>query len=1679
MKKAFRKTFKQVSAIALALGVVVTSAGFNKVPVYAQQGEKKTTDSKTIEDLNKTALSVLSNSNNKLSKEEDKKDPKEVVRIIVELNEEPAIEKTKDDDYTNQTKKIEKEVKNNQSDVIKKVEELTGASVINQSSYLVNSFSIEAARGYIDQIKSLKGVKNVYEASSVKTEMDSALEIGNVLNAWKNGKKTGYQGEGVVVSIIDTGVNYEHKDMALEKNVKTKHSKSWWENQIKLLGYGKYYSKKVPFGYSYSNGNDEVLNDRSTHGYHVAGITAANGKPNDGMESIQGVAPKAQVIGMQVFTADPNNSSAYTDDIVKAIEDSVKLDADVINMSLGSDSGFDTDADFIEAAVEKAYQAGVVSAISAGNSGTSDSLRGDNTSYKEAINLVDDAMIGSPSAYKNSLSVASYNNNSVYQDVLKIKQNGKEIGSYPATTVDGDKKWSDLKDTYELVDCGKGNKEECEKVDVKGKIAVIKRGDITFTQKAANAIDAGAIGVVLYNSDAYPNAYIAPSVDSKIPFVSISNNAGKELLKNMKDNGATGYSFAQGKDFKENVNAGQNKEEMSNFSSWGPTPTLDIKPEISAPGGMIYSLNSGKAGYQYMSGTSRASPYVAGAEALIKQSMNKRKLSFAGSKNVDFMKEVIMNTAKPVINKNSQTPYSVRYQGAGLLDVADATEVNVTATYKGEACVELRQIPKGTKDVNFDITFTNYGSKKETYNFAPDKVYINGVSDSNEDVIKEVQGASVTYNQSQITVPKKGKVTVTATLHLTKDYTENSYVESFLHFENTDGISLGMPVLGFYGNWGTEKIIDSPIYEEDSYYGKTGLTDGKNTYLGEDYFSTQKEGQINKDYISISPNNDGVLDGAYPYLTMLRNANQMSMRIEDANGALVSDLGTIDYIQKSALEHEGQGSFATLINNKIGWDGTVYNQATGNPVTVKDGQYYFVIKANIGFAETDAQELKIPIKVDTVKPVISTTVGKIGDKYYAYITGSDDSSGLAGQMYVAVGSKNQKEGQKVLLKDLDSIENADGTKTYTYDITQQVNKNQGKENYLYVMGLDNAGNISDNYSIFIPSKIKTVTFDNLEDQMTVEKDGVYTFTGSLPAGSALTMTTADGTVSNATVSGTNFTCDVALVKGDNTIVVKATKDNKSIFEKTYKVKVEAKDKNAPTVDVDLQDSSANVVTTDKKTSNNATVNLIYVADNGADKINARVKANDENEFSIEAVSDITKEQLIKDTAKGQFITDILLKDKSKDYDLYVFHVKDVAGNEAEYDYYVYHGSVSDAKKFFNLSFKMTSENFSSVMKLNPSKLNNDGTYTIKGKVNFEPSVFKIGETPVKVNKDGTFTHTIPLNDGLNRVYIYAADVKPDGNVEKLYSNYAYRLYYSKYAPQINITNIVDAQTKNLNQQNGTDLNISHDKDVYVKNEDGVVYTNNSNYVIKGNVTDTYNNIEVSLNQKVLYRSMDMCEGKADYKIDYHAKLQEGDNYFTITASNIGGMVAQKVVKVKLDTKAPEKPVVNIDENGKVILAAADVDTAKVYYSVNGGEYQEYQGNFMLKDGDEIVVKSVDNAGNETFSDKYKVTVAKENKKVKVDLKDAEVSDIPTQLYTGKSIKPSVAVFYKDELLKKGKDYSVSYKNNKKEGTATVVITGKGKYKGKVTKKFKILKSSNQTKKEKTKKEKTKNRKQKK
>ena len=111
----------------------------------------------------------------------------------------------------------------------------------------------------------MDGVENVYEAATYKPCMETALEQGNV-KAQIESKDYGYTGEGTVIAIIDTGLNYNHKDMVLDDSVKTKFSKEEWQQKIDLLGHGKYFSDKVPFGYNYVTGKDDCLSDSDKHG---------------------------------------------------------------------------------------------------------------------------------------------------------------------------------------------------------------------------------------------------------------------------------------------------------------------------------------------------------------------------------------------------------------------------------------------------------------------------------------------------------------------------------------------------------------------------------------------------------------------------------------------------------------------------------------------------------------------------------------------------------------------------------------------------------------------------------------------------------------------------------------------------------------------------------------------------------------------------------------------------------------------------------------------------------------------------------------------------------------------------------------------------------------------------------------------------------------------------------------------------------------------------------------------------------------------------------------------------------------------------------------------------------------------------------------------------------------------
>lgn len=136
----------------------------------------------------------------------------------------------------------------------------------------------------------------------------------------------GLLGEGTVVSVIDLGIDLNHADMALTDAAKAKLK----PGNMAQLGRGRYFTAKVPFGYNYADKNLDIFDRNSEthmHGMHVAGIIGANG-------SKKGVAPEVQLLAMKVFSNQSGTKTYYTDDVIMALEDSVTLGADVINLSL-------------------------------------------------------------------------------------------------------------------------------------------------------------------------------------------------------------------------------------------------------------------------------------------------------------------------------------------------------------------------------------------------------------------------------------------------------------------------------------------------------------------------------------------------------------------------------------------------------------------------------------------------------------------------------------------------------------------------------------------------------------------------------------------------------------------------------------------------------------------------------------------------------------------------------------------------------------------------------------------------------------------------------------------------------------------------------------------------------------------------------------------------------------------------------------------------------------------------------------------------------------------------------------------------------------------------------------------------------------------------------------------------
>jgi len=955
----------------------------------------------------------------------------EYVRIIVEMEDAPAIEEANQlgvkYSELGASKKLtlEKNALSTQSTVKKGISSVsTNVKYLQSFTTIFNGFSAEVQVKDVNEIVELDGVKavfkaNEYERPQEKPEMVYSKELVQAQQAWE---EYGFKGEGMVVGIIDTGIDPSHQDMILTDDLTGEIT----EAEVEALQdasnplLGNYHTAKVPYGYNYMDNNQEILDigpDASMHGMHVGGTVAANGDEENG--GLKGVAPEAQLLALKVFGNDPGFPSTFGDIYVKAIDDAIKLGADVLNLSLGSTAGFVDPEAPEQSAIKRAVESGILVAISAGNS----DMFGSGVFYPYASNQ-DYGVTGSPSVTNESVGVASYENTKMQVQSLDYTM-GEEEGSAFYLLANSADPTNYTENTVELALGGLGKPEEL--ANVAGKFALVQRGAIGFVDKAKNAQAAGADGIIIYNNTT-GIINMASDAAITIPQIFMSKADGDLLAAALTAGTAVHVTFNGESTVIDNPSAGS----MSSFTSWGPTPGLDFKPEITAPGGQILStLNNNQ--YGIMSGTSMAAPHVAGGSALILQRVDE-EFNRIGKDRVTLAKNLLMNTSKPVELGEGEF-VSPRRQGAGMMQLANALSTDVVVKNKatGEGKVALKEI--NDNEFSFTLEAENYSDEAVTYNVNVDVqtdavTTVSGVKITAPNLIGSfvITEDIIITNDSTVTIPANGKVELLITVNVAEIdtdldtmYPNGYFIDGYVTLtdaneEISGNVPLSVPFFGFNGSWDDAPLFDSYAWDSMTYYGYSQLLfdDG---YL---LTGTTSEG-YDPSKFAFSPNGDNWMDSVTPLFTLMRNAKEIKVNVLD------KDKKFLRTIRTSYNQTKNYGDSATNPGYKLNFSNSWNGQVNGK--NVADGQYYLEVEGVIDFAGAEWQSVDYPIYVDTVAPVGTFTLNKatsevgltatdtngIGVSYWEVVVNGEVVSGN-------IAPTEVKQIPKLKFKETDTVE---------------------------------------------------------------------------------------------------------------------------------------------------------------------------------------------------------------------------------------------------------------------------------------------------------------------------------------------------------------------------------------------------------------------------------------------------------------------------------------------------------------------------------------------------------------------------------------------------------------------------------------------------------------------------------
>ena len=901
----------------------------------------------------------------------------------------------------------------------------TQAQVEHEYGNVMSGFALKAPVGALDAIRRAPGVRAAFlEREGRVSDVATPDAEGGIESSQTGGQdpanlsahlmmhidQVAQKGEGKVIAVIDTGVDMAHPAFTGELAGTPPLTPQKVAAMTSQLGEGKtgvYVSQKFPFAYDYADGDNDASPAKTpyaSHGTHVAGIAAGNA------DKIVGTAPNTQVIVAKVTRSE--DDALLDSALLASLDDMLILHPDVINLSLGWTAGMDNEADSVYATVYKKLQEAGITVNAASGNAFSTGYGNNSGKGLPYASDPDSSVMDEPATYSSVVAVASVEN-ALLRNAFTV--NGKDIGYQRARGLNGEKVafFSDLPaGTYEYVDAGFASEEDAAALKAKypdglaGKIALVSRGKMTYQKKVENLYDLKPAGIVVYNNVSVGSLIAMNLTTQDMPAAFISQADGQAML----DAPEHKLSIAEGQVLPQST-----VYEASEFSAWGVSPDLRLKPEIAAPGGEVFSSIPDGA-YEQSSGTSMATPQMAGVSTIVLQRVQSDPLfaSMSARQKADVVQNLIMGTARPLTDAAQTTGalYSPRKQGAGLVDALAATTSSVYPTVVGapEQSRPKADLGDGTKGWHFDVTLHNLSGVPATYELSSQALseIVDGGFFTQHSADWRGRGVEITYSGAasasaegaMVTVPASGEATVGIDVtpgsefasYVADNAPNGTFLDGFVRFASkTEGQpDLAVPYLGFYGDWGKAPIFDALASEGGAHTRASAIVNGKTG-----------------DSLGYNPLVKAADRAGNP------NPKRYVISRSTASGAptiLEPRTGTLRSVHSLTSTYTYQGSEVASVTNHRNWksvyltsseentwveayhESTTFDTNAEKFAHMPDGTYTLRIAASNDGPSRAEQSISYQFRLDTTAPVISgLTYGGDGPDMVLSFDVTDDS----------------------------------------------------------------------------------------------------------------------------------------------------------------------------------------------------------------------------------------------------------------------------------------------------------------------------------------------------------------------------------------------------------------------------------------------------------------------------------------------------------------------------------------------------------------------------------------------------------------------------------------------------------------------------------------------------------------